>query len=58
VSLWHEGREEERACTPKPISRAGRHGTQAMKLRLIRLAATLAAVAAVALAGGASFNGL
>jgi hypothetical protein len=29
-----------------------------MKLRLIRLAATLAAVAAVALAGGASFNGL
>jgi hypothetical protein len=56
----HEGRKEERACFRIRPSRAGNsnlEGIGPMKDRLIRVLAAIGAVAATALAGGASFKG-
>jgi hypothetical protein len=60
VFLGHGGREEVRAWHRTRSSRAGRHRDaedRPMKDRLMRLLATLGAVAALALAGGASLRG-
>jgi hypothetical protein len=46
-----------RACTLKRKSKAGKGLEIDMKARLLRLVATLAAIGAIALAGGASLQG-
>jgi hypothetical protein len=55
--LRHGGHRGGRACKLKLRSRAGKRLETKMKARLMRLAATLAAIGAVALAGGASLKG-
>jgi hypothetical protein len=52
----HEGREEERAWSPSTPSRVTEKEPE-MKARMWRLAITFAAIAATALAGGATLKG-
>ena len=56
--LWRrEGRKEERACSRIALLRASRVEEVDMKARIMRLAITLSAIAATALAGGATLKG-
>jgi hypothetical protein len=52
----HEGSEEERAWSPSTPSRVTEKEPE-MKARMWRLAITFAAIAATALAGGATLKG-